>query len=158
MFTAVLFFAYGYLGLAAGVTNQPTQIPTPSSTKKPTAIATAPPTANAPLKAVSIEAGAYHTCALLNNAMIKCWGENRYGKLGIGDTKNRGDNLRELGNFLPLVALGEGRTVKSVSCGYHHTCAVLDNGKAKCWGKGGDYALGQPDSTTNIGDNPGGVY
>ena len=33
--------------------------------------------------ATAIAAGSYHTCALLDNASVKCWGLNLYGQLGI---------------------------------------------------------------------------
>ena len=28
---------------------------------------------------------------------IKCWGYNKYGQLGLGDTNNRGDGPGEMG-------------------------------------------------------------
>ncbi len=36
----------------------------------------------------SFSAGYVHTCALLNNAQVKCWGDNYYGELGDGTTTN----------------------------------------------------------------------
>ena len=54
--------------------------------------------------------------------------------------------------------LGAGRTAVSISAGFDHTCAVLDNGTVRCWGEGNDGRLGYGD-TTDIGDNeaPGSV-
>jgi hypothetical protein len=46
------------------------------------------------------------TCVVLDNDTIKCWGDNFYGQLGLGDTSARGDNGGEMGNSLPVVDLG----------------------------------------------------
>ena len=35
---------------------------------------------------------ANHTCALLDNASVKCWGWNLYGQLGIDNNTNMGDD------------------------------------------------------------------
>ena len=36
--------------------------------------------------AIQISAGQYHTCVLLDDGNIKCWGRNNYGQLGIEST------------------------------------------------------------------------
>ncbi len=41
--------------------------------------------------ALSLVAGDYHTCALLDNKQVKCFGANGQGQLGVGDTASRGD-------------------------------------------------------------------
>ncbi len=104
--------------------------------------------------ATSIIAGNYHTCALLDNGEVKCWGQNLYGVLGLGNTNNRGDGSGEMGDNLPAVSLGTGRTVIAVTAGNFHTCALLDNGQVKCWGYNlfGQLGLG---NTNNRGDGAG---
>ena len=74
------------------------------------------------------------TCALLDNGTIKCWGNNGYGQLGLGDTNNRGDQPGEMGDNLPAVDLGTGRTARAIAVNRFTTCALLDNGTVKCWG------------------------
>ena len=37
--------------------------------------------------ATAIALGAYHSCALLDDASVKCWGYNLDGQLGIGIVK-----------------------------------------------------------------------
>ncbi|NDE81288.1 MAG: hypothetical protein EB037_10295, partial [Actinobacteria bacterium] len=103
--------------------------------------------------AVAISAGEYHTCAILNGGDVKCWGRNHLGQLGLGDTNNRGDGSGEMGDNLPVVNLGSGRTAVSISGGQYHTCARLDNNTLKCWGHSGDGALGYGDTATR-GDGP----
>jgi RHS repeat-associated protein len=101
--------------------------------------------------ALSIHAMAAATCALLDNQQVKCWGANNSGQLGLGDTNNRGDNPGEMGDTLPVINFGTGRTVKSLATGATHSCVVLDNDKVKCWGSGSDGRLGMGD-TINRGD------
>src|SRR3972149_8904890 len=60
--------------------------------------------------AVAVTAGDQHSCALLDNATLKCWGQNVGGNLGLGDTAIRGDGPGEMGNNLAAVSLGAGRS------------------------------------------------
>ncbi|KAG2429156.1 hypothetical protein HYH02_014191 [Chlamydomonas schloesseri] len=104
--------------------------------------------------ATAISAGGWHTCALLDNGSVKCWGWNQFGQLGLGDTSPRGDGPGEMGDTLPAVALGTGRTATAISAGVLHTCALLDNGSVKCWGCNDYGYLGLGD-TSPRGDGPG---
>ena len=105
-------------------------------------------------KAKAITGGDGHTCALLNNNTVKCWGRNYHGQLGYGDTNYRGNEPDEMGNNLPAVDLGTGRKAKAITAGIDHTCAILDNNTVKCWGINGDGELGYGD-TSNRGDAAG---
>ncbi|MSP23836.1 MAG: hypothetical protein EXR75_01460 [Myxococcales bacterium] len=59
-----------------------------------------------PATAVAIVAGTQHTCALLKDGRVKCWGFNEMGQLGLGDVLARGDEMDEMGDALPAVELG----------------------------------------------------
>jgi alpha-tubulin suppressor-like RCC1 family protein len=104
--------------------------------------------------ATAITTGESHTCALLDNASIKCWGQNTYGQLGLGHTNNLGDDSSEMGDNLAAVELGSGRTASAITAGGYHTCALLDNASVKCWGynDAGHLGLGH---SNNIGDGSG---
>jgi len=104
--------------------------------------------------ATAISAGNEHTCAILDNASVKCWGEGDNGRLGYGNTNDLGDASGEMGDNLPVVDLGTGRTATAISVGYEHTCAILDNASVKCWGKGGSGRLGYG-NTNDIGNASG---
>ena len=95
--------------------------------------------------ATAIAVGFTHSCALLDNASIKCWGQNTYGELGIGNTTNMGSSSNQMGDTLPAVNLGVGRTATKVFAFGYSTCAVLDNGIGKCWGLNSSGQLGQND-------------
>eukprot|EP00903_Cladosiphon_okamuranus_P015667 g14469.t1 len=101
-----------------------------------------------------VAAGQSHTCVLLTGGNVTCFGLNLYGQLGLGDTISRGLSAADMGEGLAFVDLGEGRTATRISCGQHHTCAILDNGDLKCWGNNMHGMLGLGD-TVHRGDEPG---
>ncbi|MBT3746449.1 MAG: hypothetical protein HOG28_05330, partial [Actinobacteria bacterium] len=109
--------------------------------------------------ATQIAVDTYHTCALLDNATTKCWGDSSDGQLGQGDTIRRGDGANEMGDNLPAIDLGTGRTATQITVGTYHTCAILDNATTKCWGAGFYGQLGQGDTNkrgdgaNEMGDN-----
>ena len=55
--------------------------------------------------ATAIAVGNYHSCALLDNASVKCWGRNNKGQLGIDNTTNMGDDSGEMGDNLNAIDL-----------------------------------------------------
>lgn len=109
---------------------------------------------SAPLLASQVVAGYYNTCARLDSGQLKCWGNNDAGTLGLGDVQARGDQPGEMGNSLPAVDLGPGRSVSQVSIPGDHACALLDGGEVKCWGQNGEGELGLGDTETR-GDQSG---
>ncbi|MFM8529029.1 MAG: fibronectin type III domain-containing protein, partial [Ilumatobacteraceae bacterium] len=104
--------------------------------------------------AKSIAVGERHACALLDNGTVKCWGYGLYGQLGLGDNNDRSDGPGEMGDNLPAVSLGTGRTAVAISAGRYHTCAVLDDRSVKCWGRNSSGQLGLGD-ISNRGDAAG---
>ncbi|MDF1654216.1 MAG: hypothetical protein P1U34_03805 [Coxiellaceae bacterium] len=85
--------------------------------------------------AVSIAAGDNHSCALLNDGTMKCWGENDYGQLGIGNN----DSFK----ITPqTVNGGRNFSVAALEAGGKHTCVITQAGGMMCWGKNSDGQLG----------------
>ena len=92
------------------------------------------------------------TCARLDGGIVKCWGANLYGVLGLGDTKSRGGGPGRMGDALLPVDLGAGEPRSRSPAGGCHTCARLGGGAVKCWGASGQLGLGEAESR---GDGPG---
>ena len=75
-----------------------------------------------------------HTCALLDNGAVRCWGNGVYGQLGYGNTNNIGDNETP-GLGRPGRPRRRAARAVAISAGGYHTCALLDNGTVRCWGR-----------------------
>jgi alpha-tubulin suppressor-like RCC1 family protein len=103
-------------------------------------------------KSKQISLGGDHSCALLTTGVLKCWGANSNGQLGLGNTNDYGDNASEVGTGLPAVNVNQ--TVKYVSAGYNHTCAIRNDNSTVCWGNNslGELGIG---NTNTIGDGSG---
>lgn len=98
--------------------------------------------------AQQIVAGGFHTCALMVDGTVRCWGRNAQGQLGLGNTSYVGDD--ELPSAVGPVDVGG--TVVQLEAGFGHTCARLDTGEVRCWGFAALGELGSG-STQNIGDD-----
>jgi uncharacterized repeat protein (TIGR01451 family) len=113
--------------------------------------------------ALAITAGDAHTCALLGDASVRCWGADADGQLGDGSA---GD-----GSSTPSTPVALGGPAVAISAGGTSTCALLADGSVRCWGAddlgqlgdGGPIpgaakpvpatvALGQPAQAVSVGD------
>jgi len=100
--------------------------------------------------ATSLALGDHMACVVRQTGALVCWGANGYGQLGDGTTNGAGA-------LTPVAVVGlDGttldRTVLLVSPSGYHTCAVLGDGSAKCWGYNGEGSLG--DDTTDDSRTP----
>ena len=82
-----------------------------------------------------LAAGGEHTCALLVDGRVQCWGASWWGQLGDGSVSARS---------LPVFAQIAG--VRAIVAGGGHSCALTAAGELFCWG---DNAAGQ------LGDSDG---
>lgn len=98
--------------------------------------------------AVELTLGKHHTCALLDDSTLKCWGRNLYGQLGRGDIDHIGDD--EVPADIGTIELGG--TVTAVDAGDYHTCAVIDGYRVTCWGYNDFGQLGYGDTETRGDD------
>ncbi|EFJ48183.1 hypothetical protein VOLCADRAFT_91297 [Volvox carteri f. nagariensis] len=158
---------YGQLGLGHG-TDTASSGSQGSNQTMPAAALASP---GSLVVATALEAGQYHTCAILGpEGRVKCWGcvhevshlahyisififhiysMNNLGQLGLGDNVNRGTDPAQMGAALPFVDLGPGLAAVALAAGDAHTCAVLQpGGRVKCWGSNTAGQLGLGDNRT----------
>ncbi len=95
--------------------------------------------ANAANHAQSVAGGYAHTCAVTTAGGVQCWGDGFYGQLGGADNDGQSTTV-------PVDVTGVTGTATAVAAGETYTCALLSNGKGKCWG----YSPGWGDHPTPI--------
>ena len=81
----------------------------------------------------SLAAGGGHTCALLSNGTVRCWGDNEDGLLGDGVSSRAWEQMVHVTGIT---------TAKGIAAGLSFSCAVLKNGTVKCWGENDRGQLG----------------
>ena len=84
-----------------------------------------------------ISAGSFHTCAIASDNKAYCWGSGTSGQLGNNLYTN--SSIPVAVNTTGVLA---GKTIKQISAGTSHTCAIASDDKAYCWGSGSFGALG----------------
>lgn len=106
------------------------------------------PAVSSTVRATQLALGHDHTCVLLADGAVRCWGPGTFGRLGTGSTTTIGDD--EPASAGKPVALG-GKAV-AITAGAMHTCALLDTKRVRCWGRGNDGQLGYG-SPDDVGDD-----
>ena len=76
----------------------------------------------------TVSAGGEHTCAIRYDAQTWCWGMGNYGQIGDG-------TLHSSGIMPKIVEYPNNESAVSLSLGYSHTCAIVENGDVYCWGR-----------------------
>lgn len=99
-------------------------------------------------KVARIATGRDHACVLLETGKAKCVGRNSWGGLGYGDTK------RESATTAGELELAG--TIVDLAAGFGYSCAVLEDGSARCWGtaQGGRLGYGNRDDVLSAKDAP----
>lgn len=100
--------------------------------------------------ATQISVGSTHSCALLKSGTVRCWGDGSHGQLGLGRVPAGWPTPEELGD-VPV-----GAPAVSLASGYKNTCALLTEGRVRCWGS---RALGYGRGAMTLGDKePAGAW
>ncbi len=88
----------------------------------------------------AITAGMDHTCALIDDGSVKCWGANDRGQLGDGTLTAHASPVA-VGGLVGAIAL---------DAGVYHTCALTATGGGKCWGWNQDGQLGNGTASHHV--------
>jgi alpha-tubulin suppressor-like RCC1 family protein len=81
--------------------------------------------------------GTFHSCAVLSDGTVRCWGRNLEGQLGDGTTTN---------SPTPVTVVGI-TTARHIAAGNAHTCAILADTTVRCWGRNVGGQLGNGSTT-----------
>jgi alpha-tubulin suppressor-like RCC1 family protein len=94
---------------------------------------------------VDLAVGVAHSCALIKDGTMKCWGSNGGGQLGTGAVSGNMD--LPVGVVLPMA----GPTgITQISAGDGFTCAVDGNHQPWCWGHNDTSKLGEGPSADSV--------
>src|SRR5207247_7555006 len=78
------------------------------------------------MRASALALGGYHSCSLITDGTVRCWGRNDWGQSGQPDT-NRSF-------IVPTTVAGVTNAV-AIFAGFYNTCAILLDGTTRCWGR-----------------------
>ena len=115
----------------------------------PVAVSTTGVLAGKTIKQISV--GNSYTCAIASDNKAYCWGNGSSGKLGNNSTTNSSVPVA-----VSTTGVLAGKTIKQISAGGLHTCAIASDNKAYCWGYNHRLQLG--DNSTNNSSVPVSVY
>lgn len=97
-------------------------------------------TGTQPQNIVSLSAGSEHTCAVLDDGSLRCWGSNSSLQLGTTSV-----SLSKTPREAEFIAGATG-----VETGADFTCVIASDGEAQCFGANGDLQLGYPGSSSSF--------
>ena len=112
--------------------------------------ATAPVQVSGLGSVVQLCAGASHSCAVLHDGRVACWGNGASGQLGTGTT-NDAFAPALLTEFGPAAPLGPA---VQVACGEAFSCALLADGRVACFGDNVHGQLGNGTTTEHDSATP----
>src|SRR5690606_16967894 len=72
--------------------------------------------------------GGAHSCALMADTWVQCWGDNSFGQMGRGTVGSAASPVTTPDIVWELSGVVQLRS------GIRHTCALLEDGRLRCWG------------------------
>ena len=86
-------------------------------------------------KAVAVDGGLAHTCALQKNGLVKCWGDNAYGQ--YGDNTTHGDFVLSDPTVPQIMIKEDGSPLiaRAITVGEQTSCAIGIDDQLYCTGR-----------------------
>jgi len=81
------------------------------------------------------------TCMITAKGLLYCWGDNSYGKLGLGNPVQKSQSYEQ------IQRVDRTETYYAITMGHNFSCGILTSGFLKCMGQNNNYELG--DQTNN---------
>jgi alpha-tubulin suppressor-like RCC1 family protein len=152
-------WGFNYYGELGDGTKTASSVPAPDTLPLVAVTVIAGPGSSTPLTDVrAIAAGLRHTCAVLADSTVKCWGWNSTiheptaitgsgGQLGDGTVIDR---------LAPVTVIasagGKARIsgVRALTAGWFHTCALMIDTTVRCWGTNKEGQLGDGTTTDTM--------
>ena len=101
-----------------------------SATSRPEATDVVAPVASGRLERVTgLAMGESHSCAMLGDGTVSCWGSNQQGQIAPADSST-------LVQMVPTPIRGIANP-RSIDAGKYSTCAIAAPGAVRCWGSNG---------------------
>jgi alpha-tubulin suppressor-like RCC1 family protein len=96
------------------------------------ALSSSPVIVNGLNNVTAVATGYRHSCAVLTDNTVRCWGSNQFGQLG---------NNSMADSFTPVAASGLSNAV-AITAGEYHSCVLTSAGGVTCWGRNAQLQAG----------------
>jgi alpha-tubulin suppressor-like RCC1 family protein len=77
---------------------------------------------------VQVSAGTEHSCALLADGTVRCWGDDSFGQVSGHAVSS---------SSMPVTIIADLSDVDQVIAARAHTCVLVRDGSVRCWGMDG---------------------
>ena len=89
---------------------------------------------------IQAAAGKNHSCTIMSDRTVKCWGDGSEGQMGTGFYVD----------IAPVVDVKNLDTSVQIDAGSEFNCVLKEDGKVSCWGNGNDGRLGNGSKTDEV--------
>jgi alpha-tubulin suppressor-like RCC1 family protein len=99
-------------------------------------------------RALSITTSQYHSCTMMADGSVNCWGYSTKGQTGVGS--------RTTSPVIPrgLNGASANKRVRSITSSAYHTCVMQASNDVDCWGGTGALAESSQQNPQEFANDP----